>query len=350
MSKIDILTCMAAAIYYFACVTSGLQLCFGLFVKDRRRNGVVSVLVGIIMLLMSCSAACYILSLLSVSLSVLEVIGTIVDLSLFALVAAAGYVVYSNNQPSARVLTAMSIPFIAIDLTYIFVHPVRDCMMDFSMLVLVLYYLFFGVSLFRKERLLEDLYSDPQSHTLKWIMIVTLLFFGWWLLRRIFLVDSLQQNYDLVIYLYMTVVVMLVLNKISNYSEPVSREIQEEVSCLQWGGEVMSEDIPSTLQTALVRLLEDEKIYLKHDLKVEDVIKKLGTNAKYLSKMIHDEMDTNFCGLINQYRVKEAKELLKSTDDKLAVIANSCGFNSVETFCRIFLKVTGKTPTDWRVQ
>lgn len=51
---------------------------------------------------------------------------------------------------------------------------------------------------------------------------------------------------------------------------------------------------------------------------------------------------------INIKRVEKAKNLLLSTDMTILFIANECGFNNISNFNRIFRKITGKNPSDYR--
>lgn len=51
---------------------------------------------------------------------------------------------------------------------------------------------------------------------------------------------------------------------------------------------------------------------------------------------------------INQVRVEKAKELLRSSDDKIYLIAEKVGFSSQHYFIRVFKNVTGMSPNEYR--
>jgi len=59
-------------------------------------------------------------------------------------------------------------------------------------------------------------------------------------------------------------------------------------------------------------------------------------------------MHISFVQFVNGYRVERAKYLLEHTDTKVEYIGVSCGFNSRQSFHRVFVKTTGKTPAEWR--
>ena len=106
----------------------------------------------------------------------------------------------------------------------------------------------------------------------------------------------------------------------------------------------------SRVSKGLQTLLEEKQIYKNPDLRLSDVALMLGTNRTYLSRTVNDEMNTNFCDLINDYRVKHAKVLLENSDEKTSLeeIALLSGFNGTSSFYRIFKEKTDLTPGKYR--
>ena len=51
---------------------------------------------------------------------------------------------------------------------------------------------------------------------------------------------------------------------------------------------------------------------------------------------------------INIKRIEKAKMMLSETNDTILYIANECGFGNLSNFNRIFRKITGKKPSDYR--
>ncbi len=93
------------------------------------------------------------------------------------------------------------------------------------------------------------------------------------------------------------------------------------------------------------------KPYRNSKLTVEDVADALNTNTRYLSQIINEKYQVNFFNFINNYRILEAVELLKSPDaDKYTIegIAQMVGFNSKSSFNTSFKKNTGLTPSEIR--
>ncbi len=96
--------------------------------------------------------------------------------------------------------------------------------------------------------------------------------------------------------------------------------------------------------------LRNEKAYLDAELTIDAVAKTLHVKRHHLTQAISEASGTNFLTCVNQYRVNEAKRLLETTNNEMTVlrIAYDTGFNSKATFNRIFRKMTGLSPSDYR--
>lgn len=100
------------------------------------------------------------------------------------------------------------------------------------------------------------------------------------------------------------------------------------------------------LYSDLVQALEQGKLYTDENLTVKEAAKFLQTNEKYLSTAISKCSNTNFSGLINFWRILEARRLLLLHGEKMPVqeIMERCGYRSTTTFYNAFKKYTGMTP------
>ena len=114
---------------------------------------------------------------------------------------------------------------------------------------------------------------------------------------------------------------------------------------------IHSDNNQTRLLEDLIFLLEKEEIYKKTDLRITDISNKLNTNRTYISKVVNEDLNTNFCDLINKYRIENAKKLLKENDCKsmgLSQIGELSGFKSDSSFYRIFKEKEGISPGDFR--
>jgi AraC-like DNA-binding protein len=93
-----------------------------------------------------------------------------------------------------------------------------------------------------------------------------------------------------------------------------------------------------------------EKPYLDRELTIYDLSNQLKISRHTLSEVINEHMGMNFYNLVNEYRIKEVKERLKSEDYTnltILAIAYDSGFNSKSSFNTVFKEKTGQTPSEY---
>lgn len=71
-------------------------------------------------------------------------------------------------------------------------------------------------------------------------------------------------------------------------------------------------------------------------------------NPNYISQMFKRETGITFTHYITELRINDAKLLLTSSNTSILDISIKVGYNDYFYFLRIFKKVTGKTPSQWR--
>ena len=84
------------------------------------------------------------------------------------------------------------------------------------------------------------------------------------------------------------------------------------------------------------------------DIHLSDVSRNLGYHEKYLSSAIRSLTGVNFRTFLAMYRVNYAKNLIVNNQGSFSEIADKCGFSSINTFNRMFLKITGVTPSKFK--
>ncbi len=101
----------------------------------------------------------------------------------------------------------------------------------------------------------------------------------------------------------------------------------------------------------LNQLLEEKELFKNPELRISDIALMLGTNRTYISRIINETMQINFCDWVNSYRITHAKKLMKSpysNDLTLSEISEKSGFKSVSTFYRLFKEKEGIPPGEYR--
>lgn len=98
----------------------------------------------------------------------------------------------------------------------------------------------------------------------------------------------------------------------------------------------------------LEQWMETEKPYLRPEFRLQDLTQVLPLNRTYLSQFINAEYNCSFYQFVTNYRVEEAKRLMKEQPEmKMQDIAEHCGFSSPTVFARTFSRETGMTPREW---
>ena len=102
------------------------------------------------------------------------------------------------------------------------------------------------------------------------------------------------------------------------------------------------------LMERISRLMDQDRLYLRSDLKVQDVAVALQTNSSYVSECINSLRGQSFSQFVNTCRVRHAQELLRRQPDlKTTIVATESGFSTEASFFRNFKAVTGMTPREW---
>jgi len=111
----------------------------------------------------------------------------------------------------------------------------------------------------------------------------------------------------------------------------------------------------TNLYFELREVLETKQLYLNPNLILEDLIKELGTNKKYLYYAIKSNYEDNFRSLLSDYRINHVKSLIvesikNNKKFRIEEIQESSGFQSTASFFRVFKSKTGLTPLEYAEQ
>jgi|GEM_PF-2175040 len=349
----------SAVCYFFVCLSCAVQLFFGVYGENSSNNVRLCRSVGIILFLMSIGGACYIIARTVQGCELLWSIGWILDYLAMMLIAVVGYCAVTNNQPFARKLALLLLPFVALTVLFIAFPSVWENVMPITGVLLILYFVYYSIKVKRNEHLLDDLYSNEEGHSLKWFASVIAVVVGWIIVYFIFSIPSLEQWVNVALYWYLIGFVLFASVKVSHYRAPVKFETQEQIESLLFGsgasepaeqseGPVSLASSSALLQERLDNLLVTERIYVNPDLTIEDVASRLDITPRKLSSLLHNEMQTSFCQYVNGHRIDQAKQILSSTSERMESVGTMCGFNSYTSFYRTFVKIAGMTPSEWR--
>ncbi len=199
-------------------------------------------------------------------------------------------------------------------------------------------------------------FSDTEAVSFKWFrnfLIVLVIMFAVYLLKMIIIsiykLDFEEDWWDNVVG-----VILIYYVSITGYAQAqpktglVFKEEEHKPENVQ--KEKFNEDELETWKTKILKLMQDEKLYLQPELNLSDIANRLKTNISVLSGVVNNAFGKNFNDFVNEYRVKEFQERIQLPENKnitLLGIAFDCGFNSKATFNRSFKKFTGKAPKEF---
>jgi AraC-like DNA-binding protein len=98
------------------------------------------------------------------------------------------------------------------------------------------------------------------------------------------------------------------------------------------------------------RIVEYIRSHYKEDIGVTEITDQVGLSYSHARKLFKDEIGVNIVDYINSLRIRDAKELLISTDTSVKNIAVALGYNNDQSFERNFKKIVGITPGEFRLK
>jgi len=112
----------------------------------------------------------------------------------------------------------------------------------------------------------------------------------------------------------------------------------------------LSKEQSADILNRIVLLMENDKAYLRPDLRIADLSDQLKLSTNIISQVLNQELNKNFFEFINEYRIAEAIKRLsdpKFSHYSIFGIALDVGFSNKNTFNRLFKKQTVQTPTQF---
>jgi len=101
----------------------------------------------------------------------------------------------------------------------------------------------------------------------------------------------------------------------------------------------------------LLVAFNEQKIYLNSELNILDVVQLVGTNRTYISAIINQRYNQNFCTFVNSYRMEELERIIHNDHDvSNEFLADSCGFGSINSLKRTVFAKTGMSISEWKKQ
>lgn len=100
----------------------------------------------------------------------------------------------------------------------------------------------------------------------------------------------------------------------------------------------------------IVRAKEFIQEHQTENLRLGHVAKAVNTSTFYFCKMFKKVTGVNFTDYLSRVRIEKSKNLLLNPNLRVSEIAFEVGFQSLTHFNRVFKKIVGQSPTEYRTQ
>lgn len=108
-------------------------------------------------------------------------------------------------------------------------------------------------------------------------------------------------------------------------------------------------DTEESLQLHYVRtVIKFIQLKYSEQIRVEDIAALCNLHRSYLSRLFKDATGSTIKDYLQNYRMNEAMNLLKRTQNSVEYIAYAVGYTDIFTFSKAFKKHTGQSPSSFR--
>lgn len=90
--------------------------------------------------------------------------------------------------------------------------------------------------------------------------------------------------------------------------------------------------------------------YYQDDISLQDVAGHMNYSDAYFCKIFKQCFDKSFLSYLTEYRVDRAKELLEDISINIKDVSSRVGYRDSNYFAKVFKRIVGETPSEYRVR
>lgn len=187
--------------------------------------------------------------------------------------------------------------------------------------------------------------QDKESDLFKWHKLLSLTFLPVAIAHALYYVMIFFFSYVRV-FDYMISVCMTAMIYIIGYSSIRFNSIVLKKQSAQ----LLTRAAIAYYRDRIIKIMEEEKPFLEGSLKIADLANLLDINTHALSQLINESFGKNYSEFINDYRIKEAENLLINANgnSKVIEIAYQSGFNTKAAFYSAFRRKNNISPKEFQ--
>ncbi len=88
--------------------------------------------------------------------------------------------------------------------------------------------------------------------------------------------------------------------------------------------------------------------HYREDISLQDAAAFLGYSDAYFCRIFKQCFDKNFTTYLTEYRIAAAKKLLRDREGNIKAVGQMVGFRDSNYFTKVFKRMTGETPSEYR--
>lgn len=125
------------------------------------------------------------------------------------------------------------------------------------------------------------------------------------------------------------------------------RKIREEA---QMPAELADEGQPEAVRLSRVTKMIAEHIRSNYmyDISMQDLARTMNYSEAYFCKLFKQCFGQNFTSYLTEFRVGEAKKLLEQPTVNVKEVGRAVGYGDANYFAKVFKRITGQSPTEYR--
>ena len=138
------------------------------------------------------------------------------------------------------------------------------------------------------------------------------------------------------------------IRQVSARSTPLPPRAQPTAPAAPLHTEEEDEDV----RTSIIRaeMLSFIEAHYREDISMQDAATALRYSDAYFCKRFKQCFKVNFSAYLNEYRVGKARQLVLDPRLSLKDVSTACGYADANYFTRVFKRITGKTPSEYRLE
>ena len=139
--------------------------------------------------------------------------------------------------------------------------------------------------------------------------------------------------------------VFAVEDAIRQVSSPVVRPVQPVSPA------PVRQEEDEDIRTAIIRseISAFIEAHYREDISMQDAAAALRYSDAYFCKLFKQCFKVNFSAYLNEYRVHKAQQLILDPRLSLREVSTACGYSDANYFTRVFKRLTGQTPSEYRL-